>query len=93
MLKASFVHGFRSRPSANEEKLVTRAVYAPGLPAHTMTTTKQKRSCKMSDDTDINPDRHNVISRRIVEVTDDGDNLFPEFIELEDFEAGRLQWA
>ena len=47
----------------------------------------------MSDDTDINPDRHNVISRRIVEVTDDGDNLFLEFIELEDFEAGRLQWA
>jgi len=25
MLRASFVHGFRSGPSANEEKLVTRA--------------------------------------------------------------------
>ena len=31
MLRASFVHGFRSGPSANEEKLVTRAGYAPGL--------------------------------------------------------------
>src|SRR5712692_4809798 len=30
MLRASFVHGFRSGPSANEEKLVTGAGYAPG---------------------------------------------------------------
>jgi hypothetical protein len=47
----------------------------------------------MSDETDINPDRRNVISRRIVEVTDHDDTIFAEFIELEDFEAGRLQWA
>ena len=44
MLKASFVHGFRAGPSANEEKLVTHAGYAPGLSAHTLTTTIQKRS-------------------------------------------------
>ena len=78
MLRASFVHGFRSGPSANEEKLVTRAGYAPGLSAHTLTTTKQKRSYEMDNGTDrINPDWRNAIPRRIVEVTDDGDNHLP----------------
>lgn len=30
MLRDSFVHGFRSGPSANEQNLVTHAGYAPG---------------------------------------------------------------
>jgi hypothetical protein len=30
----------------------------------------------------INPDWRNAISRRIVEVTDEDENLIPEFIEL-----------
>jgi hypothetical protein len=30
----------------------------------------------------INPDWHNAISRRIVEVTDEDETLFPEIIDL-----------
>jgi hypothetical protein len=48
----------------------------------------------MDNGTDtINPDWRNAVSRRIVEVTDDGDNLFLEFIELKDFEVRGRQWA
>jgi len=45
----------------------------------------------MSDDTDINPDRRNVISRRIVEVTDHDETIFAEFIDLDTFDAWRPQ--
>jgi hypothetical protein len=33
----------------------------------------------------IDPDSRNTVSRRIVEVTDEDESLFPEFIELDDF--------
>ena len=35
--------------------------------------------------TDINPDGQNVISRRIVEVTDHDETIFAEFIEIDAF--------
>ncbi len=44
MLTDSFVHGFRSGPSANEQNLVTRAGYAPVLSIPMLKTTKQKGS-------------------------------------------------
>ena len=44
----------------------------------------------MDNDTDINPDGRNVISRRIVEVTDQDETLFPEIIDLAPLTAGRL---
>ena len=37
----------------------------------------------------INPDGQNVIARRIVEVTDEDETIFAEFIELDAFEPGR----
>ena len=37
----------------------------------------------------INPDGQNVISRRIVEVTDQDETLFAEFIDLSPLNAGR----
>jgi hypothetical protein len=45
----------------------------------------------MDNDTDINPEGQNAITRRIVEVTDQDDTLFPEFIELYPFDAWRPQ--
>ena len=30
----------------------------------------------------IDPDTHNTVPRRIVEVTDEDESLFPEFIEI-----------
>jgi hypothetical protein len=41
----------------------------------------------------IDTDSRNVLSRRIVEVTDEDERLFPEFIELDAFapEARRPQ--
>jgi hypothetical protein len=41
------------------------------------------------DYSDINPDGQNVISRRIVEVMDDDDTIFAEFIDLSPLNAGR----
>jgi hypothetical protein len=91
MLRASFVHGFRTGPSANEEKLVTRAGYPPGWSIPTLRATRQKRSYTMDNGTDINPDGRNVISRRIVEVTDHDETIFAEFIDLDTFDAWRPQ--
>jgi len=42
----------------------------------------------MEHDT-INPDWRNAISRRIVEVTDEDENIIPEFIDLGPLDAGR----
>ena len=39
----------------------------------------------------INPDGQNVISRRIVEVTDEDETIFAEFIDLSPLNAGRAQ--
>jgi hypothetical protein len=41
----------------------------------------------------IDPDSRNALARRIVEVTDEDESLFPEFIELDAFapEARRPQ--
>src|ERR1035437_3998623 len=53
----------------------------------------RKRSLHMDDDFNpIDPDSRNAVARRIVEVTDHDESIFPEFIEL-DFapEAGRPQ--
>jgi hypothetical protein len=47
----------------------------------------------MNDDFTIatNPDARNVISRRIVEVTDEDETLFPEFIDLSPLNPWRPQ--
>ncbi len=37
----------------------------------------------------IDPDEPNAIPRRIVEVTDEDETIFAEFIELDAFEPGR----
>ena len=37
----------------------------------------------MENETGINPDGQNVISRRIVEVTDHDETIFAEFVEIE----------
>jgi hypothetical protein len=37
----------------------------------------------------INPDWQNAISRRIVEVTDEDETIFVEFIDLGPLDAGR----
>ena len=39
----------------------------------------------------IDPDEPNAIPRRIVEVTDEDDTIFPEFVEIYAFEAWRPQ--
>jgi hypothetical protein len=46
-----------------------------------------------NDFTPIDPDSRNAVARRIVEVTDENETLFPEFIELDAFapEARRPQ--
>ena len=36
----------------------------------------------------IDPDEPNAIPRRIVEVTDEDDTIFPEFVEIYPFVAG-----
>ena len=48
----------------------------------------------MDDDFNpIDPDSRNAVARRIVEVTDQDESIFPEFIELDAFapEARRPQ--
>jgi hypothetical protein len=35
----------------------------------------------------IDPDEQNAIPRRIVEVTDEDDTIFPEFVEIYAFDA------
>jgi hypothetical protein len=118
MLRASFVHGFRSGPSANEQKLVTRAGYAPGpvdshvennqtekeLPmktyialyaedvrhystvefeaVDTVDAIAKARTCDLTE-VPTNPDWHNAVCRRIVEVTDEDENIVAEFIPLD----------
>lgn len=39
----------------------------------------------------INPDGYNAISCRIVEVTDEDETIFAEFIDLSPLKAGRAQ--
>ena len=39
----------------------------------------------------INPDGYNAISRRIVEVTDEDETIFAEFIDLSPLNAERAQ--
>ena len=39
----------------------------------------------------IDPDEPNAIPRRIVEVTDEDESLFPEFVEIYAFNAWRPQ--
>ena len=91
MLRASFVHGFRSGPSANEEKLVTRAGYAPG-PVDSHVENSQNKGAKINGfKISIDPDEPNAIPRRIVEVTDEDDAIFPEFVEIYAFDAWRPQ--
>jgi hypothetical protein len=36
-----------------------------------------------NDPNPVDPDARNALARRIVEVTDEDENLFPEFIELD----------
>jgi hypothetical protein len=40
-----------------------------------------------NDFTPIDPDSRNAVTRRIVEVTDEDESLFPEFVELDAFAA------
>jgi hypothetical protein len=65
----------------------------PVLSIPMLRTTKTKELEMNGFKISIDPDEPNAIPRRIVEVTDDGDNLFPEVIELEDFDLRGLQWA
>jgi hypothetical protein len=39
----------------------------------------------------IDPDSPNAVTRRIVEVTDEDETIFPEFIEIHPFDARGLQ--
>ena len=39
----------------------------------------------------IDPDQPNAVPRRIVEVTDEDDTIFPEFIEIYPFDTWRPQ--
>ena len=39
----------------------------------------------------IDPDEPNAIPRRIVEVTDEDESFFPEFVEIYAFNAGMPQ--
>jgi hypothetical protein len=39
----------------------------------------------------IDPDSPNAIPRRIVEVTDEDETIFPEFIEIHPFDTRGLQ--
>lgn len=39
----------------------------------------------------IDPDQPNAIQRRIVEVTDEDDTIFPEFVEIYPFDEWRPQ--
>jgi hypothetical protein len=92
MLRASFVHGFRSGPSANEQKLVTRAGYAPGpVDSHVEDNQTEKELEMNGFKISIDPDEPNAIPRRIVEVTDEDDTIFPEFVEIYAFDAWRPQ--
>jgi len=67
---------------------VTSRLFRPVASTPTLRATRQKRSYTM-DYSDINPDGQNVISRRIVEVMDDDDTIFAEFIDLSPLNAGR----
>lgn len=87
MLRASFVHGFRSGPSANEENLVTRAGYTPGKAVPMLRTTKTKELEMNGFKINIDPNEPNAIPRRIVEVTDEDETIFPEFVEIYPFDA------
>ena len=39
----------------------------------------------------VDPDQPNAIPRRIVEVTDEDDTIFPEIVEIHAFDAWRPQ--
>jgi len=60
----------------------------PVLSIPMLRTTRQKRDYTMEHDI-IDPEGHNVISRRIVEVTDQDETIFAEFIDLGPLTAGR----
>jgi hypothetical protein len=68
-------------PSANEQNLGTRAGYAPGSSPPHVESNQTEKELTMEHDS-INPDWRNAISRRIVEVTDEDENIIPEFIDL-----------
>jgi hypothetical protein len=88
ILRDSFVHGFRSGPSANEENLVTRAGYAPGCSTPTLRATNKEKELEMNGfKISIDPDELNAIPRRIVEVTDEDENIFSEFVEIHPLDA------
>jgi hypothetical protein len=90
MPRASFVHGFRSGPSANEQKLVTRAGYAPGpVDSHVEDNQTEKELEMNGFKISIDPDEPNAIPRRIVEVTDEDETIFPEFVEIYAFDPWR----
>jgi hypothetical protein len=52
-----------------------------------------EKELQMNDDFSnaTNPDARNVISRRIVEVTDEDETIFPEFIDLSPLNSWRPQ--
>ena len=61
----------------NEEKLVTRATYAPRRSASMLNATRAKEPMM------TNTDWHNAVTRRIVEITDEDENLMIDFIEID----------
>src|ERR1017187_2679097 len=69
---------------------VTSRLFRPVPSTPTLRATRQKRSCIVEND-NINLDGYNAISRRIVEVTDEDETIFAEFIDLSPLNAGRAQ--
>ncbi len=63
----------------------------PVLSIPMLRTTKTKELKINGFKISIDPDEPNEIPRRIVEVTDEDDTLFPEFVEIYAFDAWRPQ--
>src|ERR1039458_4928467 len=78
-------------PTRNDRESWVHGCAPRFLTALYLRTNQQRRSLQM-DDNDFNPidlDTRNTVTRRIVEVTDEDETLFPEFIEIDAFEARR----
>jgi hypothetical protein len=63
----------------------------PVLSIPMLRTTKTKELEMNGFKISIDPDEPNAIPRRIVEVTDEDESLFPEFVEIYAFNAWRPQ--
>jgi hypothetical protein len=63
----------------------------PVLSIPMLRTTKTEELRMNSFKITIDPDEQNAVPRRIVEVTDEDDTIFPEFVEIYAFDAWRTQ--